>query len=168
MATKQIAWFVSVLFICGILFGVYRAGVTAGSDAQKAVLASWKRQVVEQAAKRREEQLARYQALESRFTELQNRPEQVKEVIRRVVVKADAKCPSLPANWRVLWNANTSDDVPKAATAPTVDDATRVDVAAAAKAVAEARDRFETNAAQLEGLQAYVRSVVGPFSESQK
>ena len=165
---KPIAWAAGILAIVGILFGAYRMGETAGESAQKVILEQWKRQVLEQSQKRRDEQLARFNDLQGKFEALRNRPARIREVVKRVLVKADAKCPSLPANWRVLWNADTPDNVPKAAAAAPVDDATRVELAAAAEAVAEARARFEQNAAQLEGLQSYVRSVVGPFSEQVK
>ncbi|MCO5213681.1 MAG: hypothetical protein M9936_28615 [Caldilinea sp.] len=59
-------------------------------------------------ADERAEQARRLMRLTDRIDELRARPERVRTVTREVVkhVVADADCRSLPASWRVLWNAD--------------------------------------------------------------
>ena len=148
--------------IAGALWKAHDMGHDAGVAKSAAVIERWKRQVVEQATERREAQQARYQQLQGEFDELRSRPERVRTVVRKVEVRADDICGSLPSDWRRMWNAAYESGlrVGSATSAPGLDDAGRVAVADAAAVVAEARERFESNAAALTALQTYIRSVV--------
>ena len=149
-----------VAAVAGGLWKTYDMGLDAGRAEAAAVLAEWKAAVEKQAAERRAAQQARLDSLQGELDELRNRPERIRTVVRRVEVRADDTCRSLPAAWKRLWDAdeNSVRAHPEPATAG-VDDGSRVDLAGAAAAVAEARERFETNAARLSALQSYVRAI---------
>lgn len=148
--------------VAGALWKAHDLGIQAGRAESAAVLEGWKRQVVEQAVERREAQQQRYQQLQGEFDELRSRPKTVRTVVRKIEVRADDICGSLHGDWRRLWNAAYDSGVRVGAAAATarLDDAGRVAVADAAAAAAEARERFEENAARLTALQTYIRSVV--------
>lgn len=156
--------------IVGSLWKAHSLGHAAGVAESAVVLEAWKRQVVEQAVERREAQQARFNDLQGRFDELRQRPERVRTVVRRVEVRADDICGSLPHEWMRVWNADADSvrPIPAATAAAGLDDASRVAVADAAAVAAEARERFETNAARLTALQTYIRSVVLHESENTK
>lgn len=142
-------------------YGIYHWG----RADERLVWTEWKASVLKQVAEYRRAQLVRMQELQAQVAALESRPEQIRTVIKEVkrYVKADTVCPSLPPDWRRLWNAEPAGGASSApATAAQVDDAARVDLATAADAVEEARVRFEHNAAALTALQLYVTSVCQP------
>lgn len=160
-------------FAAAIVYGVrsvYTSGYSAGKAEMATVLAEWKASVEKQATERREAQHQRYQQLQGEFDELRSRPEKVRTVVRKIEVRADDICGSLPSDWRLLWNAAYESGVRMGSAAATagLDDAGRVAVADAAAAAAEARERFEANAAALTALQQYIRSVVMQDTEKTK
>ena len=148
-----------------VVFGVqriYAAGYDAGKAKMAAVLAEWKLAVAEQANQRRKAQQDRLDALQGALDELRSRPERVREVVRTITVRPDDICGSLPSDWRRLWNAAYESGVRVGAATATsrLDDAGRVALADAAESIRIARERFETNAARLTALQAYVDGVL--------
>lgn len=162
-----------IAFAAAIVYGVrsvYTSGYSAGKAEMAVVLERWKASVVQQAVERREAQQQRYQQLQVEFDELRSRPEKVRTVVRKIEVRADDICGSLPSDWRRMWDAAYESGlrVGTATAAPGLDDAGRVAVADAAAVAAEARERFETNAARLTALQTYIRSVVLHESENTK
>lgn len=156
--------------IAGALWKAHDIGKQAGIAESAAVLAQWKATVEASAHRRREAQQQRYQQLQGEFDELRQRPERVRTITRTVTVEADDRCDSLPGSYRRLWDAGYESGlrVGTAAAAAGLDDASRVAVADAAAVAAEARERFETNAARLTALQTYIRSVVLHESENTK
>lgn len=156
--------------IVGALWKAHDIGKQAGIAESALILADWKESVVEQATERREAQQARYQQLQGEFDELRSRPEKVRTVVRKIEVRADDICGSLPSDWRRMWDAAYESGlrVGTATAAAGLDDGSRVEVADAAAVAAEARERFETNAARLTALQTYIRSVVLHESENTK
>lgn len=150
-----------VAAIAGALWKAHDIGKQAGIAESAAVLAEWKLAVAAQAAERRKAQREQLALLQGELDELRNRPERVRTVVRKVEVRADDRCVDLPADYRRLWNAGYESGlrVGTATATARLDDAGRVAVAEAAAAVAEARERFETNAARLTALQAYVRAI---------
>lgn len=159
-ALKLIGAGLLVAAVAGGLWKTYGMGFDAGRAETAAVLERWKASVEKQAADRRDAQRARLDALQGELDELRNRPEKIRTVVRRVEVRADDTCRGLPAAWKRLWDADAdSVRANSEPAAPRLDDGSRVEVAEAAAAVAEARERFETNAARLTALQAYVRAI---------
>lgn len=80
--------------------------------------------------------------------------EKIVEVIKR---EADPNC-VLPPAYRELWNGPDNSGGAKDKPAPRVD-AAPVALADAAAAAAEAKARFEQNAARLEALQNYISQI---------
>src|SRR5690606_42159770 len=66
-------------------------------------------------------QQARYQQLQGEFDELRSRPEKVRTVVRKVEVRADDTCRSLPREWMRLWNADADSVRPVPAATATSD-----------------------------------------------
>lgn len=156
--------------ITGALWKAHDMGHAAGVAKSAAAIERWKRQVVEQATERREAQQQRYQQLQGELDELRSRPERVRTITRTVRVEADDRCADLPGSYRLLWNAAYESGVRMgtATAAAGLDDASRVAVADAAAVAAEARERFEANAAALTALQQYIRSAVMQDTEKTK
>lgn len=156
--------------IVGSLWKAHDLGKQAGIAESAVVLAQWKATVEASAHRRREAQQQRYQQLQGEFDELRSRPERVRTITRTVRVEADDRCADLPGSYRLLWNAGYESGVRVGTATATagLDDASRVAVADAAAVVAEARERFESNAAALTALQTYIRSVVLHESENTK
>lgn len=150
-----------VAAVAGGLWWTYDLGFDAGRAETAAVLERWKASVQEQALRRHQAQQARIDALQGDLDELRSRPEKIRTVVQRVEVRADDTCRSLPAAWKRLWDADADSVRPDhtAAEPASVDDGSRVEVADAAAVAAEARHRFEINAARLTALQAYVRAL---------
>lgn len=148
--------------VAGALWKAHDMGKQAGIAESAVVLAQWKATVEASAHRRREAQQQRYQQLQGEFDELRQRPERIRTVVRTVRVEADDRCVDLPGSYRLLWNAGYESGLRMGTTTATagLDDAGRVAVADAAAAAAEARERFEANAAALTALQTYIRSVV--------
>jgi len=164
---RAVAVLAIAVAVAGALWKAYDLGHKAGTAKMTAVLAEWKLAVAEQAERRRKDQAERIAALESELDELRSRPEQVRIVTRTVRLKPDARCDSLPADFKRLWDAGYESGVRMvAATAAAgMDDASRVALADAARVIEEAKHRFEINAARLTALQLYVGSVLAPPDE---
>lgn len=147
--------------VAGGLWKAYDLGREVERAKAAAVLAEWKASILEQFLRHREAQRERLDALQGELDELRSRPEKIRTVVRRVEVRPDDTCRSLPAAWKRLWDAD-ADSVrahPEPASAG-LDDGSRVALADAAESIRIARERFETNAARLTALQMYIRSVV--------
>lgn len=118
LSSRALPYIGAVLLTVAILGGTYAAGRNAERSKWKARDAEIARQV----AVAKADDLKRVQTLTDELEELRARPERVrvvtKEVIRRVI--QDRECPSLPADFRRLWDASGGDPASSAA-APVAD-----------------------------------------------
>lgn len=107
-ATRIAGWAGGLALIAALLAGVWFDGWYRGEARADARHAEQMRAIDAQVADERASQNRRLVRLTDRIDELRARPERVrtitKEVVRHVV--ADADCRSLPASWRLLWNAD--------------------------------------------------------------
>lgn len=104
-------WLGGFALVAFALAAIYLTGKIEGEREADARHAEQMRAIDAQVADERAEQNRRLMRLTDRIDELRARPERVrtitKEVVRHVV--ADADCRSLPASWRLLWNADRED-----------------------------------------------------------
>lgn len=112
---------VAALLAVAVVAGIY----TAGRNHERAI---WQARAAEaQRAADADRRLAetRLDALVDAVEFLEARPERIRVITKEIVrhVQADRDCPSLPADWRRLWNAAGDDPAP--APAPGVADEPR-------------------------------------------
>jgi len=106
---NPIAWAALMGMIVAALGGTWLIGYRAGGAECREKVAEINSKVQADAL----ETARRVDRLHVEIEVLRARPERVRTVVKEVKVNADADCKSLPADWRMLWNA-----IPRATDAP--------------------------------------------------